>query len=99
MLKFDDVMGLDQKQYEELEGLLLEKTPPLRVENFVGRQDIQHLKPMIVWAVLATIDAKRLRAGLSPRQATLLEQFRGQGKAMESHLDAQGLMEKETGWQ
>ena len=97
MLKFDDVMGLDQKQYEDLEGLLLERTPPLRVENFVNRQDIQHLRPMIVWAVLATIDAKRLRAGLSPRQAALLEQFRAQGKAMESHLDAQGLMEKETG--
>jgi hypothetical protein len=97
MLKFDDVMGLDQKQYEDLEGLLLETTPPLRVETVVKRHDIQHLKPMIVWAVLAKIDARRVGAGLSPRQAAHLEQVRGQGRAMESHLDAQDLMEKENG--
>lgn len=39
MLKLDDVTGLGQKQYEDLEGLLLEKTPPLRVENVVKRHD------------------------------------------------------------
>jgi hypothetical protein len=52
---------------------------------------------MIVWAVLAKIDATRVGAGLSPRQAAHLEQVRAQGQAMESHLDAQDLVEKGNG--
>jgi len=94
LLKFDDIMGLGQKQHDDLERMLLERQPPLRIEGFANRQQNQHLHQMLVWMVLAEVDAKQLRAGLSDRQAALIAQFSAQGKAMRSHVEAQGLLEK-----
>jgi len=94
LLKFDDVMGLDQRQYDDLENMLLERRPPLRVEGFANQQNQQHLHQMLVWMVLAEIDAQELRAGLSERQAAMIAQFTAQGKAMRSHVEAQGFVEK-----
>ena len=96
LLKFDDIMGLDQKQHAELERLLLEKQPPLRIEGFANGQNQQHFEQMLVWMALAEIDSQRLRAGLSERQAALIAQFAAQGKAMRSHVEAQGFLEKES---
>lgn len=94
LLKFDDIMGLDQKQYAELERLLLEKQPPLRIEGFASGHIQQHFQQMLVWMVLAEVDSQQLRAGLSARQAALIAQFAAQGKAMRSHVEAQGFLEK-----
>lgn len=96
LLKCDDIMGLDQKQHAELERLLLEKQPPLRIEGFANGQNQQYLQQMLVWMALAEIDSQRLRAGLSSRQAALIAQFAAQGKAMRSHVEAQGVLEKES---
>lgn len=95
LLKFDDIMGLDQKQHDDLEKMLLEKQPPLRIEGFASRQNNnQHLHQMLVWLALAEIEPKQLRAGLSERQAAMVAQFAAQGKAMRSHVEAQGILEK-----
>lgn len=94
LLKLDDIMGLDQKQYDDLEKMLLERQPPLRVESFANQQNHQHLHQMLVWMVLAEVDARQLRAGLSERQAATIAQFTAQGKAMRSHVEAQGFVEK-----
>ncbi len=94
LLKCDDLMGLDRQQHADLEKLLLEKQPPLRLEGFASRQNQQHLYQMLVWMALAEVDAQQLRASLSERQAALAAQFAAQGKAMRSHIEAQGFLEK-----
>ena len=95
LVKWDDVMGLDQKQHAALERLLLEKRPPLRFEGFANRaQNNQHIQQMLVWVALADIDPRQLRAELSERQAALVSQYAAQGKAMQSHVEAQGFLEK-----
>lgn len=95
MLKLNDLMGLDQAQYEQLEKQLLDKQPPLRIEGFASRQN-QHAQQMLVFMVLSEIDGERLRAGVSERQGKMLAQFAAQGKAMRSFIEAQGLLEQET---
>lgn len=95
MLKLNDLMGLDQRQYEQLERLLLDKQPPLRIEGFASRQN-QHAQQMLVFMVLAEIDAERWRPGVSERQGKMLAQFAAQGKAMRSFIEAQGLLLKES---
>lgn len=97
LVKNDDAMGLDEKQYADLEKLLLEHQPPLRLEAFIGgenQNDNLHMTQMLVWMAYAEIDPQRLRAGLSDRQAALIAQHAAQGKAMRSHIEAQGFLEK-----
>lgn len=93
MLKFDDLLGLDQRQHEEIEKLLLEREPALRIDRPANRQDM-HAQQMLVSMVLAEIDAKRLQAIVSERQWKTLAQVANQGKAMRSYIEAQGLLEK-----
>ncbi len=93
MLKLNDLLGLDQVQYDAVEKLLLDRRPPLRLEGFASRQN-QHAQQMLVFMVLSDIDGERLRAGVSERQGKMLAQFAAQGKAMRSFIEAQGLLEK-----
>lgn len=93
MLKLNDLLGLDQGQFDALEKLLLDRQPPLRLEGFVSRQN-QHAQQMLVFMVLSEVDGERLRAGVSDRQGKMLAQFAAQGKAMRSFIEAQGLLEK-----
>ena len=95
MLKYDDMLGLDQRQYEEIEKLLLEREPALRIDRPANRQDM-HAQQMLVAMVLAEVDGKRLQAAVSERQWKTLAQLTNQGKAMRSYIEAQGLLEKVT---
>jgi hypothetical protein len=91
--KYDDTLGLDQGQYDEIEKLLLEREPPLRVEGPVNRNAMQ-AQQMLVFMVLSEVEAKRLQSVVSDRQWQVLAQLANQGKAMRSHIEAQGLLEK-----
>lgn len=91
--KYDDMLGLDQGQYEKIEKLLLEREPALRVDRPANRQDV-HAQQMLVSMVLAEIDGKRLQEIVSDRQWKTLAQLANQGKAMRSYIEAQGLLEK-----
>jgi hypothetical protein len=95
MLKFDDLLGLDQRQHEEMKKLLLEREPALRIDRPANRQDL-HAEQMLVSMVLAEIDAKRLQGIVSERQWKTLAQLANQGKAMRSYIESQGLLEKVT---
>lgn len=91
--KYDDMLGLDQRQYDELEKLLLEREPPLWVDRPFNAAHM-HAEQMLVPMVLADIGAKRLQAAVSDRQWKTLAQLASQGKAMRSYIEAQGLLEK-----
>ena len=93
MHKFDDLLGLDQRQYDEIEKLLLEREPALRVDQPGTPQNL-HAQQMLVWLALSEIDAGRLQAIVSGRQWQTLAQVANQGKAMRSYIEAQGLLEK-----
>jgi len=93
MDKFDNLLGLDQRQYDEIEKLLLEREPALRVDRPATAQDSNsHL--VLVWLMLSEIDAQRLQGIVSGRQWQTLNQVANQGKAMRSYIEAQGLLEK-----
>lgn len=93
MRKFDDLLGLDQRQYDEIEKLLLEREPALRVDRPGSRQDL-NARQMLVSLVLSEIDAQRLQGIVSGRQWQMLAQIANQGKSMQSYIEAQGLLEK-----
>ena len=93
MHQFDDLLGLDQRQYDELEKLLLEREPALRVDRPGNRQD-HNSQQMIVFLVLSEIDAQRLQEIVSGRQWQALAQVANQGKALRSYIEAQGFLEK-----
>lgn len=94
MLRMDSLLGLDQRQYEALEALLLERRPRLRTEGFSSRQNV-HARQMLAFLVLAEIDPGRLRALVSERQMALLERLTDQGRSMRAIVVAQGLIEDE----
>jgi hypothetical protein len=93
MRKHDDMLGLDQGQYDEIEKLLLDREPPLRVEGPMNR-NLQGMQHMLVFMVLSEVDANRLQSVLNDRQWNVLAQLANQGKAMRSYIEAQGLLEK-----
>jgi hypothetical protein len=93
MLKFDDLLGLDQRQHEEIEKFLLEREPALRIDRPANRQDL-HAQQMLVSMVLSEVDGKQLQGIVSERQWKTLSQLANQGKAMRSYIEAQGLLEK-----
>ena len=95
MLKFDDLLGLDQRQHDEMKKLLMEREPALRIDRPANRQDL-HAEQMLVSMVLSEIDAKRLQGIVSERQWKTLAQLANQGKAMRSYIESQGLLEKVT---
>lgn len=92
LLKFDELMGLDQKQHAELEQLLLERQPPLRLEGFTSGN--RNLQRVIVWIVLAEIGPERLRAaGLSAAQEQAVMQYANDGKDMRIDFEEMGLLQ------
>lgn len=93
MRRYDDMLGLDQRQYDEIEKLLLEREPPLRVEGPVNRNELQSQQFLVLLA-LSEVEATRLQAAVSDRQWKVLALLASQGKAMRSYVEAQGLLEK-----
>jgi hypothetical protein len=94
MLELDERLGLNQSQADTIERLLLEKTPPLRVENPPADLEQEHVQQAIVFAILAEVDPKRLKAAVSSRQWRALSQSIDQGRGMRINLEHQGVFEK-----
>lgn len=94
LVGFDTVLGLDERQHEELEALLLAERPRLRV-GFHAPAVMFQFAPQLVGLSLARIEDARLASVVSPRQAKLLRQFAQAGVGIRQHIESQGLLEKE----
>jgi len=93
MLSLDDTLGLSQRQHDAVEKLLMAAEPPLVVRDGPGQPNA-HAERMLVYKVLAGVDQQALRAAVSERQWKLLATLAQQGRAMESWLSEQGLVER-----
>ena len=93
LVRGDEVLGLDQRQHEEIEKLLLEKRPPLRIDRAAARLQVDQER-LLVWMILSEIDAKRLRSVVSDRQWQVLAQWANQGKMQRSHIETWGVFEE-----
>jgi hypothetical protein len=93
LLRLDDSLGLTQRQHAEIERLLLEREPALRLDVPRGPGTAQ-AEQMLVYLVLAEVDAKALRGMLEERQWRSLTKLSNQGRAMRSWLEQQGLLEQ-----
>lgn len=97
MLRFDASLGLDQRQHEALEALLVETRPALQhVFGTAGRIQL-HADTLIRLAVLE-IGNERLRAAVSERQAQALWEFarQAQAAARRQFLESQGVLQKKA---
>lgn len=96
--RWDEVLGLDRQQFEELERLLLENRPPLRRNGgglaVLGGQAQQfQMSPWLVGMALAEIGEQRVRKVVNDRQWTALSRAAQTGKHMRQNLEQQGLLE------
>lgn len=94
MVELDERLGLDQTQADAIERLLLEQVPPLRVVNPPPDMEQPHMQQTIVFAVLAEVDRKRLKAAVSARQWRALSGLIDQSRGMRANLEHQGFLEK-----
>lgn len=94
MVQFDDVLGLDEKQHENLESLLLAERPQLPSGGRSRLTAIQ-LGPQLVALSLTRIEKDRLASAVSPRQAKLLRALTNTFPDLRQILERQGLPQKE----
>jgi hypothetical protein len=95
--RWDHLLALDQRQHDDLEKLLLQKRPPLRVgggfnPNMHGNafsQQAQWLVPL----ALADVGEQRIRAVVNERQWKVLQRMMLQAKQMRPHLEQTGILE------
>jgi hypothetical protein len=92
----DTWLGLDQRQYDEIERLLLEKQPPLRVDEavFISLAQQQQAEQVLAMLVMSEIDGQRLQATLRERQWKALSPWREQGARLRSHVEGAGILEQ-----
>jgi hypothetical protein len=92
----DTWLGLDQRQYDEIERLLLEKQPPLRVDEavFISLAQQQQAEQVLAILVMSEIDGQRLQATLRERQWKALSPWREQGARLRSHVEGAGILEQ-----
>lgn len=93
MLQCDELLGLDQRQHAEIEKLLLEREPALRMDRHATHES-RHAQQMLVWMVLSEVDAKRLQDIVSKRQWQTLAPLANQGRAMRSYIEGQVLVKQ-----
>lgn len=96
--RWDEVAGFDRRQFDELERLLLEKRPPLRMNGGAlpglgGQAQTFQMSPWLVGMALADIGEKRVREVVNDRQWTVLSRAAVMGKQMRPHLEQQGMLE------
>jgi hypothetical protein len=94
--RWDDMLGLDQNQYEGLEKLLIEKQPRLRGVGPIVPQGGQAAVQQAMWLVPLALDEvgeKRAREVISDRQWKLLSRTTLQAKQMRPHLEQMGILE------
>ena len=93
LVKLDDTLGLDRAQHDLLEEMLIAREPALRVDELGPQQENDHVRHMLVAMVLSEADTNRIRAAVSERQWRTLKQLMNQGKAMQSWIEQQGILE------
>lgn len=94
LIDFDDSLGLDERQHEKLEALLLAERPRLRIG---GRSRVAAIQcaPQLVCLSLARIGNDKVASIVSPRQGKLLGVFANRAERMRQQVELQGLLEKE----
>ncbi len=93
VVKMDDMLGLSQAQHELIEEILLAREPALRLDELGPQQDNDHVRQMLVMMVLSRTDTSRIKAAVSERQWRTLSLLMNQGKAMQSWIEQQGILE------
>lgn len=100
--RWDELLGLDRQQFEELERLLLENRPSLRMNGsglagLGGHAQQFHqqfqMSPWLAGMALADIGEQRVRKVVNDRQWTVLSRAAQAGKQMRQSLEQQGLLE------
>ena len=92
MLRLDDMLALTQDDHDVIERLLVEKEPPLRLEA-ANRQRNEQAEQMLVYAMLAEVDQKALRAVVGEDRWKAVQTLANQGRSMRSWIEGQGLLE------
>ncbi|MFM9059169.1 MAG: hypothetical protein ACKOSQ_08605 [Planctomycetaceae bacterium] len=92
MLRLDDSLALGERQHGEVERLLLEKEPPLRLDPPV-RQRNEQAEQILVFMVLAEVDQKALKAAVGEDRWKTAVTLANQGRSMRSWIEGQGLLE------
>lgn len=96
--RWDEVLGLDRQQFEELERLLLENRPSLRMNSgglagLGGQAQHFQMSPWLAGMALADIGEQRVRKVVNDRQWTVLSRAAQAGRQMRQSLEQQGLLE------
>lgn len=95
--RWDHLLALDQRQHDDLEKLLYQKRPALRVgggfnphmHGNAPSQQAQWLVPL----ALADIGEQRIREVVNERQWKILQRMMLQAKQMRPHLEQTGILE------
>jgi hypothetical protein len=91
--KLDDILALTQEQHDVVEKLLLAREPELVIDAPPRPRNPQ-AEQMLVRLVLSQVDLQPLQAALQPDQLRKLRTLANQGRAMQSWLEEQGLVER-----
>ena len=92
MLRLDDTLALTHEQHAEIERLLMEQDPPLRLDA-PTRQRNEQAEQMLVFMVLADADHKTLKAVVGEDRWKALLTLLNQGRSMRSWIEGQGLLD------
>jgi hypothetical protein len=92
MLRLDDTLALTHDQHAEIERLLLEQEPPLRLDAPTKERNEQ-AEQMLVFMVLAEADHKPLKAVVGDERWKTLLTLLNQGRSMRSWIEGQGLLD------
>jgi len=97
LLHLDDMLGLLQGQHEAIEKLLLEKTPPLRMDSvdMARQRGVMNNWHMVLCWMLFEVDSNRLKAAVNERQWRALSQLVQQGKQMRAGIVQSGFLESD----
>ncbi len=96
--RWDEVLGLDRQQFDDLERMLLENRPPLRVNGGTlpglgGGLRLFQTSAWVVGLALADIGEQRIRKVVNDRQWAVLSFAAQAGRQMRPNLEQQGLLE------
>lgn len=92
MFILDDMLALTQEQHDEVERMLLEKEPPLRLDGSPGYNNEQ-VEQFLVFKVLAEVDQAALEAAVGADRYEQLAMLANQGRSMGSLIQREGLLE------
>ena len=97
LLHLDDMLGLLQGQHEAIEKLLLEKTPPLRMDSvdMARQRGVMNNWHMVLCWMLFEVDSNRLKAAVNERQWKVLSPLVQQGKQTRAGIVQSGFLESD----